>query len=245
MVVFAVLFSLFQCLAMAIWLVAAVANDAPDPWLSTPLIWLGILFGPAIYLFADKEFNRPIINLVVAVLFAIAIVLGLTPGRFTLFPYYHQILSMGAIVAGLAIAAYNFPSPPGSSKIKHRVLLGILTLGPVVSATIWLTLLSGPIVAFRAAQAANGRSYCTLNYWTKLNGLGRYKQSKGIWDLEAYWMTSPFTSAGGSGTFQFGFHALLLTPNELFNWSYQSQRFETVTDNSQRKLSIRAPLCDS
>jgi hypothetical protein len=245
MVVFAVLFSLFQCLAMAILLVAAVANDAPDPWLSTPLIWLGILFGPAIYLFADKESNRPIINLVVAVLFAIAIVLGLTPGRFTLFPYYHQILSMGAIVSGVAIAVYNFPWPPGLSEIKHRILLGILALGPVVSATIWLTLLSGPIVAFHAAQTAKGQSYCTFNYWTRLNGRGEYKQSRGTWDLEAYWMTSPFMSTGGSGIFQLGFHALLLTQNELFNWSYQSQRFEAVTDTSRRNLGIRNLSCGS
>jgi hypothetical protein len=243
MVVFAVLFSLFQCLVMAILLVVAVANDAPDPWLTTPLIWLGILFGPAIYLFADNESNRPVINLVVAVLFVIAIGLGLTPGRFTLFPYYHQILSMGAIVCGLAIAAYNFAWPPGSSTIKHHILLGILALGPVVSATIWLTLLSGAIVAFNAAQAANGQSYCTLNYWTRLNGLGEYKQSRGVWDLEAYRMTSPFMSAGGSSSFQFGFHGLLLTPSDLFNWSYQSQRFETVTDTARRNLGIRALSC--
>jgi hypothetical protein len=243
--VFAVLFSAFQCLALAILLVAAVANDAPDPWLSTPLIWLGILFGPAIYLFAENDSSRPVINSVVAVLFVIAVVLGLTPGRFTLFPYYHQILSMGAIVSALAIACYNFPTPPGSSKIRHRILLGILASGPVVSATIWLTLLSGPIVALRAAQAANGQPYCTLNYWTRLNGLGDYRQSRGIRDLEAYRMTSPFMSAGGSGTFQFGFHALLLTPNELFNWSYQSQRFETVTDASQRNLGLRHPACSS
>jgi hypothetical protein len=244
MVVSGVLLSLLQCLAMTICFVA-ITNNPPDLWLSIPLIWLGILFGPAIYLFAENESNRPVINLAVAVLFVIAIVLGLTPGRFPLFPYYHQILSMGAIVSGLAIAVYNFPWPPGLSKIKHRILLGILALGPVVSATIWLTLLSGPIVAFRATQASNGQPYCTFNYWTSLNGLGEYKQSREIWDLEAYRMTTPFLSAGGSGTFQFGFHALLLTPNELFNWSYQSQRFETVTDSSRRKLGIGPLACSS
>ena len=244
MVVFAVLFSLLQCLAMAIGF-AAVATDAPDPLLSTPLIWLGILFGPAIYLFARNESNGPIINLAVAVFFVIAIVFGLTSGRFTLFPYYHQILSMGAIVSGVAIAVYNFPWFRDSSRVKHRILLAILALGPVVGGTIWLTLLSGPIVAFHAAQAAKGQSYCTFTYRTSLNGLGEYKQSSGIWDLEAYWMTSPFISAGGSSTFQFGFHGLLLTPSELFNWSYQSQRFETVTDTSRRNLHIRTLSCDS
>ncbi len=222
----------------------AITNNPPDLWLSVPLIWLGILFGPAIYLFADNESNRPAINLVVSALFVIAVVLGMTPGRFNLFPYYHQILSMGAIISGLAIAVYNSPWP-GSSKIKYRILLGILAFGPVVSATIWLTLLSGPIVAFYAAQAANGQPYCTFNYWTSLNGLGEYKQSREIWDLEAYRMKTPFLSAGGSGTFQFGFHALLLTPNELFNWSYQSQRFETVTDSSRRKLGIGPLACSS
>jgi hypothetical protein len=243
MVVFAVLFSLFQCLAMAIPL-AAVANDPPDPWLSAPLIWLGILFGPAIYLFARNESNGPVINAVVVVFFVIAIVLGSTSGRFTLFPYYHQILSMGAVVSGMAIAGYNFPGSPGSSRVKHRILLGILALGPVVGATIWLTLLSGPIVAFHAAQAAKGQSYCTFSP-TGLIGLREYKQNKGVWDLEAYRMTTPFMSAGGSSSFQFGFHGLLLTPNELFNWSYQSQRFETVTDTSRRALGIRALSCDS
>jgi hypothetical protein len=128
MVVFAVLFSVFQCLAMTICF-AAISNNPPDLWLSIALIWLGILFGPAIYLFADNESNRPVINLTVVVFFVIAIVLGLTSGRFSLFPYHHQILSMGAIVSGLAIAVYNFPWPSGS-KIKHRVLLGILALGP-------------------------------------------------------------------------------------------------------------------
>jgi hypothetical protein len=210
--------------------------------LTTPLIWLGILFGPAIYLFADNESNRPVINLVVAVLFVTAVALGLTSGRFAFFPYYHQILLMGAIVSGLAIAVYNFPWP-GSSTIKHRILVGILALGPVVGATIWLTLLSGPIVAFRAAQAANGQSYCTFNYRT--GGLREYKQSREIWELEAYWMTSPFMNAGGSSSFQFGFHGLLLTPNGLFNWSYQSQRFEPVTDSSQRKLGIGPLACSS
>jgi hypothetical protein len=244
MVAFAVLFSLLQCLAIALCFVAGT-NDAPDPFLSTPLIWLGIQFGPALYLFADNKSKRPVTNLVVVVLFVIAIVLGLVSGRFTLFPYYHQILSMGAIVSGVAIAVYNFPRPPDLSKIKHRILLGILALGPAVSATIWLTLISGPIVAFHAAQAAKGQSYCTFNYWTKLNGRGEYKQSRGAWDLEAYWMTSPFMSTGGSGIFQLGFHALLLTPNELFNWSYQSQRFEAVTDASRRNLGIRNLSCGS
>jgi hypothetical protein len=241
-VVFVVLFSFLQCLAMAICFVA-VANDAPDPWLNAPLIWLGILFGPAIYLFASNQSNRPVINLIVAVFFVIAVVLGLTPGRFIPFPYYHQILSMGAIVSGLAIAVYNFPSRPGSSTTRRHILLGILALGPVVSATIWLTLLSGPIVAFRAAQTANGQSYCTFNYRT--SGLREYKQSRGTWDLEAYRMTSPFIDAGGSSTFQFGFHGLLLTSNELFNWSYQSQRFETVTDTSRRNLGIGPLACSS
>jgi hypothetical protein len=242
-VIFVVLFGLFQCLAMAICFAAGAIN-APNPWLSAPLIWLGILFGPAVYLFADNESNRPIINLIVVALFVIAIILGLTSGRFTLFPYYHQILSMGAIVSGLAIAAYNFPWSPDSPRIKHRLLLGIVALGPLVGATIWLTLLSGPIVAFHAAQAAKGEPYCTFNYWTSLRGLGEYKQNRGVWDLEAYRMTSPFMSAGGSGYFQFGFHGLLLTANELFNWSYQSQRFETVTDAARRNLHISALSCD-
>src|SRR5947209_5460365 len=145
MVVSAVLFGLFQCLALAIELMA-VTNDAPDPFLSTPVNWLGILFGPVIYLLADNESNRRVTNLVVVALFVIAAVLGLTPGRFFLFPYYHQILLMGAMVSGVAIACYNFPRPAGSSKIKHRILIGILAWGPLVSATIWLTLLSGPIV---------------------------------------------------------------------------------------------------
>jgi hypothetical protein len=243
MVVFAILFSLLQCLAMTICFVA-VTNNPPDLWLSLLLIWLGILFGPAIYLFAENESNRPVINLVVAVLFVMAVVLGFTPGRFALFPYYHQILLMGAMVSGLAIAVYNFPWP-GSSIVKHRVLLGILALGPVVSAAIWLTLLSGPIVAFNAAQAANGQPYCIFSYQTRLNGLGEYKQSREIWDLDAYQMTTPFTSAGGSGVFQFGFHALVLTPSELFNWSYRSQRFERVTDTSRRNLGIGRLACNS
>jgi hypothetical protein len=244
MVVFAVLFSLFQCLAMTFCFLA-ITNNPPDLWLSIALIWLGILFGPATYLFADSESNRPFINSVVALLFVTAVVLGLTPGRFILFPYYHQILSMGALVCALAIAVYNFPSPIGLSTVKHNVLLGILALGPVVSATIWLTLLSGPIVAFHAAQTAKGQSYCIFNYWTTLRGMGEYKQSRDIWDLEAYRMTTPFLSAGGSASFQFGFHALLLTSNGLFNWSYQSQRFETVTDNSRRHLGIERLACSS
>jgi hypothetical protein len=239
MVVSAVLFSLIQCFAIAVCF-ALGANDAPNPLFSTPLIWIGILFGPAIYLFARNDSNGPIINWVVAAVFVIAVGLSLTSGRFTLFPYYHQILSMGAIVSGLAIGCYNFPWSAGSLRIRHRVLLGILAIGPVVGATIWLTLLSGPIMALHAAHATNGQSYCTF---TGANGLGRYKQSKEIWDLEAYWMISPFVNAGGSGTFQFGFHGLLLTPNELFNWSYQSQRFETVTDTSRRKLGIGELLC--
>jgi hypothetical protein len=109
MVVFAILFSLFQCLVMAILLVLAVSNDGPNPWLSNPVIWLGILFGPAIYLFAGNKFRRPVINLAVAVLFVMAVVLGFTPGRFALFPYYHQILLMGAMVSGLAIGGLQFP----------------------------------------------------------------------------------------------------------------------------------------
>jgi hypothetical protein len=244
MAVFAVLFSLFQCFAIAVGFVAG-ATDAPDPWLSVPLIWLGILFGPATYLFARTASNGSIVNLAVVVLSVVAIVLGFTSGRFPLFPYYHQIISMGVIVSSLAIASYNFPWSPRSSKTKNRILLGILALGPMVGATIWLTLLSGPIVAVRAAQAAQGQPYCTFNYWTTLRGLGEYKQSRGIWDLDSYWMTSPFMSAGGSGDFQFGFHGLLLTPKELFNWSYQSQRFERVTDISRRNLGIGTLSCDS
>lgn len=229
---------------MAIVLALAIANDSPDPFLTTLLMWLGIQFGPAIYLFADSEPGRPL-NLVVAVLLATAIVLALTPGRFTLLPYYHQILLMGAIVSGLAIAVYNLPSHRRSSRTRRGVLLGILLLGPMVSAAIWLTLLSGPIVAFHAARAANGQPSCTLAYRTRLNGLGDYKQVTGVWDLQAYRMTVPFTSAGGSGSFQFGFHGLLLTPGELFNWSYQSQRFERVTETARRNLGLRGLSCGS
>jgi hypothetical protein len=243
MVVFAILFGLFQCLAMATWFVAFGLN-APDPFLSAPLIWLAILFGPATYLFARDVANPSIINLVVAIVTVVAIVLGLTPGRFTLFPYYHQILSMGAIVSVLAIASYNSPWSPGSPG-KRPVLIGILASGPVIGATIWLTLLSGPIVAFQAAETANRQSYCIFNYSTRLIGLGEYRQSSSVWDFEAYWMTSPFISGGGSDEFQFGFHGLLLTSNELFNWSYQSQRFDRVTDTSRRKLHIRNISCSS
>src|SRR5436305_9570743 len=167
MVVFAILFSLLQCLAMTLCFVA-VTNNPPDLWLSLLMIWAHILFGPAIYLFAENGSNRSIINLVVAICLVIALVLGMIPGRFALFPYYHQILLMGAMVSVLAIAVYNFPWP-GSSIIRRRILLGILALGPVLSAMIWLTLLSGPIVVFNAAQAANGHPYCIFSYRTRLN----------------------------------------------------------------------------
>lgn len=50
---------------------------------------------------------------------------------------------------------------------------------------------------------------------------------------------------GGSGNCcQWDFHALLLTRNdELFNWSYRSQRFESVSERTRRLMVLDVPRC--
>ncbi len=155
-------------------------------------------------------------------------------------PYFHQTLFIAGVTA-LPQIWWEWSSKATGDRAIVLALIGLVSLPLGFTAwsfaNIWL-------VKAKAASVARGESYCILLSDGKLFSGGSYQKAPDDWSLSGFKM---FTGrgAGGSGLCcQWDFHALLLTGNnQLFNWSYKSQRFDKLSEESRRLLSLDHLTC--
>jgi hypothetical protein len=104
--------------------------------------------------------------------------------------------------------------------------------GATAAIVIWSFVNIGLVVG-QAQFIAGGKRYCLQ---VAGDYLGRYKPVRSLLDLNGLKMHTPFTNAGGSGDFQFAFHALLAVEDgprlEWRHWSYWQQRFVPFKSSS-------------
>jgi hypothetical protein len=195
-------------------------------WLACAFLQLTIHYLPP-----TRYIRYGLVLLVALMLFA-----GLTSGKIDGVRYFHQALFIAAIAA---IPQLWWEWSSKATADRALMLLLIALFAPPVGFASW-SLANIGIVKFEAWRATQGVPYCILvtsgDYWK-----GGYRQAPDdYWSLSGARMISPRGGGGISGKCcQWDFHALLLTDNnELFNWSYRSQRFERVTEDSRRMLSL-------
>jgi hypothetical protein len=138
----------------------------------------------------------------------------------------HGLFAFAALVLDLVVLAFAplGRSDPDDIKLYRAIQVRIVG-GTVAAIAVWSFLHIGMVVA-QAEWLAWGRPYCL-----QVSGdyLGRYKQVNSLLELNGLNMHTPFTSGGGSGTFQFGYHAVLAVDREggfeWRHWSYAQQHF--------------------
>lgn len=230
-----VVLELIVCLAASV--VVGVGNADDSGQAAFPLqVWLvcAILQLTIRYLPPSRHARYRLWLFVTLILFA-----GVTSGRIEPFPHFHQALFIAA-VAALPQLWWAW-----SAKTPERRALGLGLIGLVSLplgfaawsfANIW-------IVKVEAWRASNGEPYCIFVSDGRLFS-GGYRQAPDDWSLSGWRMVSG-RGAGGSGNCcQWDFHALLLTRNdELFKWSYRSQRFENVSERTRQLMTLNVSRC--
>jgi len=156
-------------------------------------------------------------------------------------PYLHQALFIAG-VASLPQLWWEWSSKATKGRVLGLGLIGLVSLP--LGCAIW-GLANIWIVKAKAWSAAQGETHCILvshggGYFSR----GDYDTVSNDWELTG-WRMFRVRGAGGSGNCcQHDFHALLLTrSNRLFNWSYQSQRFEPLSERSRDALGLRDLTC--
>ncbi|WP_458760669.1 hypothetical protein ACSVBT_07735 [Afipia sp. TerB] len=166
------------------------------------------------------------------------LIVGVAPGKIEGHPYIHQTLFIASVAAFPQLWFEHF-----SKKLKGRLgaawLVGLaaLPLGVAIwsAANIW-------IVKAEAHRAANGEPYCLL---LANGGYGTsYVRPQSDWRLAGLNMVSGHYGSGSGGCCQWDFHALMLKHDgQLFNWSYKSQQFETMSDQSRKVMRLTKLSC--
>lgn len=174
-----------------------------------------------------------------AFVFSGMLLISAIPGTVNEFPYAHQVLFVTGATS-LIFLLGNALSKKRPEYDWRRAWAGrvLLILALPIAVQIW-SMANIAFVSFAARQAAQGEAACLL-----MAGDAGYRQSHSLSDLLGLRLYAPYTNAGGSGSFQWTFHALLVTKSRrLFNWSYQSQRFEPLTEASISNHRLEQTSC--
>jgi hypothetical protein len=235
MIIAVVVFELMVCLAAAVVIGVGNADDSGqaafplEVWLALATLQLTIRYLPA-----GRHARYWLWLFVTLILFA-----SLTSGTIEPFPHLHQALFIAGVAALPQLWWERFAKTPEGRAFGFG-LIGLISL-PLGFAA-W-SLANIGIVKFEAWRAADGEPYCLFVSDGSLYS-GGYHQAPNDWSLSGWEMFSGRGSGGSGNCCQWDFHALLLTHNDqLFNWSYRSQRFESVSERSRGLLRMSVPRC--
>ena len=155
-------------------------------------------------------------------------------------PYFNQGLFIAAVAVLPQIVLEWSSKAATGGRIAGLYLICLVSLP--LGFTAW-SLANIGIVKVKARLVARGEPYCLLVSDGRISTSG-YHAAPDDWSLSGWRMFSG-RGAGGSGDCcQWDFHALLLTQsNQLFNWSYHSQRFEKVSERSRHMLGLDHLTC--
>jgi hypothetical protein len=195
-------------------------------WLALAALRLTIHFLPR-----SRMTRYGLILLIVLMLFA-----SVMPGEIEALPYFHQVLFI-ACVAALPQLWWEWHAERTGRKLKVLGLIGLFTSLPL-GYFAWSIANIG-IVKAQAWTVSNGDPYCiVIGAGGPIHG--GYFQAIDGWSLSGWRMVSLRSSGGGSGDFHWQFHAILVTQdNRLLNWSYKSQRFESVSESTKKSLALQ------
>lgn len=119
-----------------------------------------------------------------------------------------------------------------------RFILLIAILSP---AAIFGT---ASFVLYKANQTANGAPYC-LQVATQ-SSVGKYKPVRSLWQITILAMHARYQSLGGSDSFQFAFHGVLVVDRkdhaELWHWSWTQFGWQTISDGERNAMRVE-PAC--
>ena len=199
-----------------------------DVWLALAILQLTIHYIPR------SRNTRYGLSLVIA----LAFVAGLLPGRIEALTYFHQSL----FIVSLAVLPQLWWEWL-SQKTQRRTLpwsIGIAALPLGIAAwglsNIW-------IVKAEAWTASHGDPNCIFLSDGKLFTSG-YREAPNDLSLSGWNMISGRGGGGSGNCCQWDFNALLKTrDNRLFNWSYKSQRFESVSEQTARSMDLGSLSC--
>jgi hypothetical protein len=174
-------------------------------------------------------------GLVLAV--ALMLLAGVTSFGVGVLPYAHQTLFITAVAVLPQLWWEWF------YKGTNVLVLGLIGLVAIpFGFAVWSVANMG-IVKVNARLVSQGEPYCLLVSDGRIFS-GGYRKVPDDWGLTGWHMFSP-RGAGGSGDCcQWDFHALLLTQsNQLFNWSYRTQSFERLSEQSRQALGLKNLSC--
>ena len=230
MIIAVVSFELFGCLFLALLIGFGGGSEAAIPlnvWLLLAIMQLTIHYLP----------RGRITRYGLCLILAMMLIAGVTPGKIEALPYFHQAL----FIAGVG-ALPQFWWQWFSKDTAGRAALFALVSLPFgyavwIVANIW-------IVKVEAWMVADGQPYCILASDGRILAGGRYHQVPNAWALSGWRMFSGRGGGGSGNCCQWDFHALLVTHDQrLFNWSYESQRFESVSARTERLMSLSRISC--
>jgi hypothetical protein len=155
-------------------------------------------------------------------------------------PYFNQGLFIAAVAVLPQIVLEWSSRAATGGRIVGLCLIGLVSVP--LGFTAW-SLANIGIVKVRAWFVTHGEPYCLLVSDGRIFTSG-YHTAPDEWSLSGWRMFSG-RGAGGSGDCcQWDFHALLLTQSDqLFNWSYRSQRFERLSERSRNMLGLTNVRC--
>jgi hypothetical protein len=207
-----------------------IAGGILAGWLALAALRLTIHYLPR-----SRMARYGLILLIVLMSFACVI-----PGEIEALPYFHQVLFIASVGALPQLWWEWF----AERTERKRIVLGLIVLFTSLPlGFIAWSIANIGIVKAEAWTVLNGDPYCLL---VGAGGpvQGGYYQAQDGWSLSGWRMVSVRSSGGGSGNFHWYFHALLLTQDKrLFNWSYKSQRFESVSESTKKSLNLGKVDC--
>jgi hypothetical protein len=228
-----IIFELVSCLFLA----ALVSLSDPDiaggilaGWLALAALRLTVHYLPR-----SRMTRYGFILLIGLMLFS-----SVMPGEIEALPYLHQVLFI-ACVAALPQFWWEWHAERTVRKHTMLGLIGLFTSLPL-GYVAWSIANIG-LVKAAAWTVSSGDPYCIL---VGAGGPihGGYFQAQDGWSLSGWRMASGRSSGGGSGDFHWHFYALLVTQDKrLLNWSYKSQRFESVSESTKKLLALEKVSC--
>lgn len=244
MFVFAALLGFIQSAALVILLAITQPHiNPPEGLWMICVVWIVISFGPLCYVWAQSRKALPYANVALISLLVISVIGGLAPGNWRILPFHHQFCISGAATALLTFAFINYFQGRLSTDSSKSLRAWLLGLSPTLGIISW-SFLNIAIVSSLAARESEGQDHCILRYQTPLQGIGTYVQVKAPWELYGFALITPYTNDGGTDDFQFGFHAILLAPNKIMNWSYQTQSFMSISPEARDNLHLYTLRCE-
>ena len=230
-----VVLELFACFGLAALL--GVGNEGSNVFVAPLEVWLACaaLRLTIHYLPRRPNARRALLTSIVVMLLASVMLPGATPVL-----YLHQTL----FIAAVAVIPQLWTEWFASDKGDWIPVLWLAGLASIPLGFVLWALANIVIVDVSARSAAQGEPYCLLVSNGNYFGGGKYHVTTNEWDRSGFRM---FVARGGGGSgncCQWDFHALLRTrSSKLFNWSYDSQRFERISEGARLTMSLNPPTC--